>query len=359
MPPQTVPFDGFATSASPGSPAPTGRFSAWLSHPAVWHLGFWSISVLNEVVIAIAERRALSLAMLGGTVGLYATLAIPAYVNILLLMPHLARRRRYAAYVLALLAVCWAVALGFTSVSTGAIVWNEALPRSSVRLAFTGLMFTGIVAALDLGARHVREARLRAERERAHAERRLEHLKTQLNPHFLFNTLNSLYALAVARSAELPELILKHAALLRYVLYGADAARVPLSREIEFLADYVELERLRLDESTEVRFEVQGVVGGQEIAPLLLVPLVENCFKHLGSGRGEAAFVHLALSVQGAALELRFENSRDPTPEPVRGPGGIGLRNTRERLALLYPGRHALAVRETAETFRVELTLHT
>jgi len=360
MQPQSVAQRWSAVSAAPATSrasASADRRAAWLSHPVAWHVAFWSLGILNELVIAIAERRTLSLALLGSLVGLYAVLALPAYVNIYLLVPRLARRRRYGVYVLALLTACAVTALVYVALTSGSPPWSDALLRSGVRLGFTSLMFAGIVAALDLGARHVRAERLRAESEREHAERRLEHLKAQLNPHFLFNTLNSLYALAIARSSELPELILKHAALLRYVLYGADAPRVPLAREIEFLADYVELERLRLEESTEVRFEVQGVVGGQEIAPLLLVPLVENCFKHLGRPPGTPAFIHLALTVKATELRVCLENSRDPAPAAAREDGGIGLRNTRERLALLYPGRHTLVVSETAEAFCVELTL--
>jgi len=336
----------------------SGRITAWISHPATWHAAFWTFSILNELVIVIVEQRALSLALLGAIVGLYAALALPGYINILVLIPRLARRRHYVRYALALLTVCMAVALVFTALRPGSLSLGGSLLRSSVRMTFTSLLFTGLVTALDLGARHVRAERQRALQEREHAERRLEHLKTQLNPHFLFNTLNSLYALAIERSGELPELILKHAALLRYVLYGADSPNVPLAREIEFLADYFELERLRLDESTDVRFEVSGVIAEQTIAPLLLLPLVENCFKHLGSVRGKAAFIHVSLTVRdGGAVELQLVNSRSPEPGEIAGAGGIGLRNTRERLVLLYPGRHSLVVRETLETFSVALTL--
>jgi hypothetical protein len=334
---------------------PTGtRVERALLRPAVWHGAFWGIHVMNELLIAGVERRPLGAAT-ASILSLYAAIAFPAYMNLGLLVPALWRRGKRVAYGLALLAACMAAA--------AVCIWlrgrwggDGGLPWLGTRWTFTSLMYAASLAAIHLAARHVNAARLRAEQEREQAQRRLDHLHAQLNPHFLFNTLNSLYALSVARAPELPGMILRHAELLRYALDQTRRERVPLEGEIDFLAGYMALERLRLEDAAEVRLDVAGVVAGQRIAPMMFAALVENCFKHLGSGDGAPPFVHAEVEVEEARVALRLRNSRS-ADAAAGGETGIGLRNTRERLELLYPGRHRLDVRSGAGWFVVHLEL--
>lgn len=324
-----------------------------LRRPAVWHGAFWSIHALNEVLIAGVERRPLGAAT-ASVVALYAVIAVPAYLNLSLLVPALWRRGRWVAYGLALGSVCMGTAAACIWVrgrwgGDGGVLWL------GTRWTFTCLMFAAQLAAVDLAARHVNAARRRAEEARDQAQRRLDHLHAQLNPHFLFNTLNSLYALSVARAPELPAMILRHAELLRYALEQTRRDRVPLEWEIDFLAGYVALERLRLEAGADVRLDVRGVVAGQRIAPMVFAALVENCFKHLGSPDGAPPFVHAEVEVDDGHVALRLRNSRGPDGTGGEEGPGIGLRNTRERLQLLYPGRHTLDVRAGTGWFTANL----
>lgn len=328
--------------------------SRWATHPGVWHAAFWAIHILNEQLIAVVERRA-SLAVLGGSLTLYAMLALAAYANLLLLVPTTWRRGHRVTYAVAFVLICALIAFAWVLFRRPSLIFGGGGLRVVLRWTFTCMMYAGSVAALDVAARHVRAMRERAEREREHAQRRLEHLRAQLNPHFLFNTLNSLYGLAVTRSPILPDMILQHAGLLRYALDQTRHALVPLAGEVEFMAAYVALERLRLRNGADVVLEVEGVVGDQRIAPMIFAPLVENCFKHLG---GATPLVRICLEVMGERVRLSLRNTHDPDAVAgTEGRGGIGLRNTRERLALLYPRRHRLEARAVGDTFEVELSL--
>ena len=203
----------------------------------------------------------------------------------------------------------------------------------------------------------LRQARLEAELKLKEAE--LDLLRSQLHPHFLFNTLNSLYALTLERSDLAPEVVLRIADVIDYMLYRGDAERVPLDDEIEHLRNYVALERLRHDDRLQVEFDVEGPVARWTVAPLLLIPFVENSFKHGINAVGSGGWVQIALTVDETQLRFRVVNSNTAEPA-VRQDGlssGIGLENVRKRLAHLYPDRHTLHVTEEADRHTIVLTL--
>ncbi|RYY86455.1 MAG: histidine kinase [Chitinophagaceae bacterium] len=183
----------------------------------------------------------------------------------------------------------------------------------------------------------------------------LEGLKAQIQPHFFFNTLNNLYALSLQSSPRTPAMIAHLSSIMRYVLYQAAAERVPLSKEIAFLNSYIDLERIRHNNEEEILLEVQGMPAGHQVAPLLLLPLVENCFKHSLQKRIPGNRVELLL--QADDRELVFQTTNLKAPIATEGPGGIGLTNARKRLGLLYPGKHSLEVLDESDRFTVTLTL--
>ena len=327
----------------------------WTTHRIAWHVAFWAFHVVNELLISVVEGRP-PLRVFAVNLPMYFTLGAAAYANILVLLPRLWRAGRRLGYAAALLLTCLLAATRYAGWQLGALAWSETLLRLTSRWSFTCFLYAGSLTALDLAVRHAREARRRAERDRAHAEQTLAQLRAQLNPHFLFNTPNSLYALAVAKSPALPGLILEHAALLRDAMEQTRVAAVPLAREVEFVAGYMELERLRLDAGAEVRFEVHGVIGDQQLPPMLFAPLVENCFKHLAVGLDGLACVEGSLTVREGAVHLALRNTHDPGREAPLSTG-IGLANTRERLALLFPGRHTLEARAEGRWFLVDLRI--
>jgi hypothetical protein len=216
-----------------------------------------------------------------------------------------------------------------------------------------GGLFLAIVIAKNLFRQQ--ELLLKTQREKLAAE--LEALKAQVHPHFLFNTLNNLYALTRRQAPEAPNVVLRLSNLLSYVLYECNAPEVPLNQEIQFLKNYVALEQLRYGDRLDVSLNFTGDIHGQKIAPLLLIPFLENAFKHGTSEQLDQSWISLNLAVNDHTLTFQLLNSRDPDGDETHLLGGIGLQNVRKRLDLLYPDRHDLRVQADADTFMVTLKL--
>jgi hypothetical protein len=215
-----------------------------------------------------------------------------------------------------------------------------------------GGLFVAVVLLKNLFRQQ--ETLLKTQREKLGAE--LQLLKAQVHPHFLFNTLNNLYALTRRQAPEAPDVVLRLSNLLSYVLYECNAPEVRLTQETDFLRNYVTLEKLRYGDRLEVSLNFTGDIPGQRIAPLLLIPFLENAFKHGTSEQLDQSWISLNLSVEGEMLTFQLLNSRDPEAQadPV---GGIGLQNVRKRLELLYPDRHELRTQAEADSFLVTLRL--
>jgi LytS/YehU family sensor histidine kinase len=187
----------------------------------------------------------------------------------------------------------------------------------------------------------------------------LNFLKSQINPHFLFNTLNSLYALTLRKSDNAPEIVLKLSEMMRYMLYECNEKRVPLSKEVNYLRNYLDLELLRHGNGIDVQFEINGEISDQQIAPLLFIPFLENCFKHGLKNRISKGFVKIRLDVFRYNVQWHIENSK-PEAIPMkdsRPSGGIGLVNVRRRLDILYTGHYQLAINDNPNTYEVDLKI--
>jgi hypothetical protein len=185
----------------------------------------------------------------------------------------------------------------------------------------------------------------------------LQFLKAQINPHFLFNTLNNLYYLAYTQSPKTPEVVAQLAQMMRYLLEESNQPTVPLGQEIAFMRSYLSLEQLRLNHPVALRFAVEGEPDGVAVAPLLLMTFLENAFKHGVRDDDPAAWVHVLLRVTPTRCEYTVANGRLPARSLAASPG-TGLLNVRRRLALAYPDRHELRLDDTPNHFRVHLTLH-
>jgi LytS/YehU family sensor histidine kinase len=187
----------------------------------------------------------------------------------------------------------------------------------------------------------------------------LEQLKAQLQPHFLFNTLNSIYGLSLAGSPETPRFILLLSELMRYVLYDSGRERIALAEEITFLENYFEMEQ-RKYAGASITFTAAGAAGAAlQVPPLLLLPLVENSFKHGRHHFSDDASVAATLTATPGQLHFVIENDLLPAAPPAapRRSGGIGLVNIRQRLNLYYPNAHELLLTEHEGRYRAELTL--
>jgi len=190
-------------------------------------------------------------------------------------------------------------------------------------------------------------------------ENELRHLKAQLNPHFLFNTLNNLYGLSVAESKKLPGLMLKLSELMRYSLYDTNQSYVALQKELDYINNYVELEQIRLSDKTDIKLNISGDATEQYIAPLLLIIFVENSFKHFSAARNQQAFVHINFKINESALCMNVKNSIDPDYTPVqnKSKSGLGLNNVKQRLDLIYPQQYKLKTIKENTYFEVTLEI--
>lgn len=184
----------------------------------------------------------------------------------------------------------------------------------------------------------------------------LNYLKAQLHPHFFFNTINNIYALALKQSAQTAPMVARLGEMMRYILYEADQPSVPLSREITFLSDYIEVEKIRYQERIIIQYDVQDIRPVCRIQPLLLLPFVENAFKHGLEEETKNGFVHIVICQTDQDLTLQVSNSI-PQAAKNAAVSGIGIRNVRKRLDILYPDRYQLDIHKTPELYEVTLIL--
>lgn len=191
-----------------------------------------------------------------------------------------------------------------------------------------------------------------SERQRNKAE--LSYLKAQVNPHFLFNTLNTIYALAISKSPQTANTVLKLSGIMRFVLTEANREKVSLDKEIAYIDDYIELQRMRLGETFKLSYVVDVPENHLQIPPLLLIPLVENAFKH-GVNPEENSCILIHIELDGNTLILTVDNNKVKRSNTHDYPGGLGLENVKERLEMLYKNNFRFEIKEDEREFNVYL----
>lgn len=197
------------------------------------------------------------------------------------------------------------------------------------------------------------------DRRQAAMEAELNFLKGQLHPHFLFNTLNNLYALTLKQSPQSSGVVMGLAEILRYMLYEANTELVQLERDISILKSYIELEKIRYEERLDINFSINGLSPEYKIAPLLILPLVENAFKHGASEQIGQAWINMDLRMKSNTLKFKISNSKPETAVHDDRPHhvSIGLANVRKRLEILYPSAHNLKIMDEEDVFAVILEI--
>ncbi|MBN2416281.1 sensor histidine kinase [bacterium] len=291
---------------------------------------------------------------------------LATYTTLYVLIPTFLLRKRFVLFSL-LLAVSALLFAALQWLHILYVVTPLLIPQEAGQYSFfsIGLLYrifsiyevVAVAAAIKLAKHWYASEYLKqeAEKEKLHAE--LAYLKAQIHPHFLFNTLNNLYALSLKKDPRTSEVILKLSDLLDYMLYRCNTPFIALDREIELIETYCALERLRYGDNLRLTFERRGTTAGVRIAPLLLLPLVENAFKH-GTSRNPAdPWVELTVQADESVLEFRVRNVKSPGDNAGLGGAGIGLLNIRRRLDLLYPCRHTLSISETGRDYEVHLTI--
>ena len=186
-------------------------------------------------------------------------------------------------------------------------------------------------------------------------EAELNMLKSQVHPHFLFNTLNNLYALTLKKSDKSPDVVLKLSDILDFMLYHSNKDFVELEREIKLVNNYIDLEKLRHGERLEINFEIEGDPGKKHIAPMVIFPLVENCFKHGVGSTNQKSWIKLLIHISSYKMVFTAKNSK--VNKMIAKKGGLGLTNLRKRLDLIYPDNYELDITETDSIFTATLNL--
>lgn len=184
----------------------------------------------------------------------------------------------------------------------------------------------------------------------------LAYLKAQINPHFIFNTLNTIYSLSLNKSEKAPEAILLYSEIIRYVFDKIDTDFVPLQEEIDYINNYIDLQTLRFTSTFNIEFEIKGHIEGHKIAPLLFISFIENAFQYGISGHYLSV---ISIDIEAANDSIRFilKNKKYKTDEFQHIGKNIGIKNTKRKLNLIYPNKHKLSIKETKDTFFLELII--
>lgn len=342
------------------------------------HIGFWLISYwiflvsfavnrsLVEIVDGVKEVRIEFYYLYWPVLIFLITKALVFYLNSLLFFPSFLQKRQYLQYALQLLLLLLAAHLaemGLNCLTFDLDLAEE--PRISLIITPLNILFSliylGLSSAYVLGKNYLHNERQKQALRQEKLKAELQFLKAQINPHFLFNTLNNLFAMAEkSGKRSLAEGISELSNLMRYMLHEANADRVPLSREIAYLQSVIELQQLRLDENDDVliSLNIEGDHSKHEIAPLILIPFVENAFKH-GIYLQESSFIKINLQVDTQEIVFHLINSKfeQQLNDLQEESSGIGLENVRRRLALIYPDSHDLQIINGNDTFEVKLSL--
>jgi sensor histidine kinase YesM len=220
--------------------------------------------------------------------------------------------------------------------------WNHHLFR------FTLVFLISVVFAYHARWREIQQEKLRSE---------LMYLKAQINPHFLFNTVNGIYSMAVTNSSKTADALAKFAGLLRYAASEASSAKVPVQKEINYISDYVDLQMLRWGKNANITFDVNCRQSQEKIEPSLLLPFVENAIKYGINGNVPNAFVNIKLRCTDGQLSLYVSNLK-VRKSTATDSSGISINNVKRRLELLYPNNHVLSIRNTDDRFTVELFMN-
>ena len=286
------------------------------------------------------------------------------YVNLLILFPRYLKQNKFYLYtlllVLAVLVITPVESLLHYIFFYTDRPFNEMLKFDPHFKIFLGTFFMAFSSTLykiiNDWAFHQKE---KIDLKRQSLQSELNFLKSQINPHFLFNTLNSLYALTLKKSDKAPEIVLRLSEMMRYMLYECNEPKVSLSKEIKYLNNYLELEKLRHGETYKIDLNIEGEINGQLIAPLLFIPFLENSFKHGMDSHLNKGYVDIDIKILDDELNLKVENNKSKFKnKQPKNSGGIGLVNVKRRLELVYPKKHELLINSNEEQFSVSLKLN-
>jgi two-component system LytT family sensor kinase len=327
-----------------------------------WHITIWLCFIAFFVSIARYSGKMSTQAVLVIFV-LYGLINIGIfYLNFLVFIPRFLDKKKYKLYAVAIVSTI--IAAGLVKYGFGLMFKSIILMRMKGHVTpflqyffntvFITTIFLFLSTVLKFTIDWFLNERIQRDLENQRLTAELSFLKSQINPHFLFNSLNSIYSLAYQKSDTTPEAILKLSEIMRYMLYECNDSLVELSQELQYLQNYIDLQKIRFSNKAFIDFEVNGVVDGQHIVPLLLISFIENAFKH-GVANDPASPIKLKIDLKDGHLYFFIQNKKHTHNRDSSG--GIGLNNVRRRLDLLYPNKYNLEIRDEADTYTVQLSL--
>jgi two-component system, LytTR family, sensor kinase len=325
------------------------------------HVLIWVAFLFVPLLLIETEEGRRRFLIFGGSMGIL--MAIYFYYNYFYLIPQFLLKGKIRWYILLLF--LGLVAICLMNVAFGYIIhtWfinpehHHSLTRFLYSAIYPGILAFGLSTSIRITDEWFKNERQKKEMENEKLTSELAFLKSQVNPHFLFNVLNNICSLARKKSDDTENAIIKLSQIMRYMIYDSRDEKVSLGKEVEYLENYIELQRMRISGRVEIRFTVEGPVDQLLIEPLLLIPFVENAFKHGISYREESAIL-IRLKVEGPSLEFSVENhiARNRN-ESLQEENGIGLKNVLRRLELLYPGRYDISLRDDGDSYKVFLKI--
>ncbi len=356
-------FQDKSLNAGQQSTGSTTRIPAFFKTKWVYHLTFW---IVYYLFICVAFYTAYDIRNVTFFIQLATFMPISAalaYTNIYLLVPRLLTRKKYFYYSLCLILALSTAAVADQLLKTlytepGSVLFSYTAGMTLKKLfsESVGLFYlTGFTTGIKFAKDWIQHQQLMKEKEKQYLETELNFLKTQIHPHFFFNTLNNLYSLTLKKSDLAPEVVLKLSSLMSYMLYESNASKVSLSKEITYLQNYLDLEKLRFGQRLSVPFEIEGKIDDVNIPPMILILFVENSFKHGIKNNIHKIVIEISLIVEETFLLFSIKN---PIGENIsKENAGIGLKNARRRLDLLYGSRYQLDITDENNEFVVSLKM--
>lgn len=232
---------------------------------------------------------------------------------------------------------------------------NQQFIGAAALISNLGVFFISTIFQLLIHRNEEEKKALLATNE--HQEAQLQFLRAQINPHFLFNTLNNIYALAVVKSDKTAPMVLQLSELLRYVVYDSQEEKVALKKEVAQIVRFIELFQMKQETPLSISLQSTNIPDHLRIEPMILIPLVENCFKHCDFDSNPNAFVELKVQLEENKLHFSSRNSKNDQDQQKDKTGGVGLQNIQKRLALKYPNQHQMTIENQTASFFVDLTI--
>ena len=282
-------------------------------------------------------------------------------INISILLPKYFFPRKFGMYFGIFVPLFALTVLGLVVIETAMLPKMQSVYESAtIEHVMSSIISTLIVTSITAMLRFLQEWYKQQEKARKLAYNKLEAdhkmLRMQVNPHFLFNALNNIYYMAYKKMDETAPAILKLSDLMRFMLYESDDRKIPLQKEIDYIQNYLGLEELKHgDTNHKITFEIAGSTH-REVEPLLMIPFVENAFKH-GNLEDNDSFLHINIDSEEDAFIFKIRNSFDPDDQQKDEVGGVGIENVKNRLQIYYPEKHVLNIKKDSNIYSVELII--